>query len=164
MQVSPFKVLWEDGTLTEEKSNSAYEEGWPARRYSKSKGFTRMQMPIARNPLHPVYDLLYDLYYHLGIKNVKVFEDEEGNFLVSLRNGTFDGTKQQYHFLKNHLIDGYIIWKDERILIQSDNIPVNVHFKQKTIDVLIKEKKGQETISDVVERLVQEQLTDKSQS
>ncbi|SDJ06201.1 hypothetical protein SAMN05216352_1218 [Alteribacillus bidgolensis] len=68
--------------------------------------------------------------------------------------GSFPGTEQQYQLLKNNLIERHIGRKGNYITIQSDNIPITAYFKKSILDALHKEKQGNESISDVVERMV----------
>ncbi|WP_240377186.1 helix-turn-helix domain-containing protein [Bacillus piscicola] len=155
IQTTPPKILQEDGSISTASHYSLdYEmEKWPERAYVRNKGFTYFRFPIPRHPLHPVYSLLNKLLSEIGIRNVKVFEEELGNYLVRVRNTTIDATNQEYQLLNSNLIQGHVKWNDGRVSIYSDNLPITVYLSEEEKRTISMHKPPDEALGSAIKRL-----------
>ncbi|WP_026701702.1 helix-turn-helix domain-containing protein [Salibacterium aidingense] len=154
IQVRPVRVLWEHGQSTLPSKDFESQDNWPERPYSRRKGHAVFQFPMPRSGNHVLYDLLYRMMHDIGPSNMQVLDDHQGNYKMRIRSSSFTGTEADFSLLLSGLIEGDVEWKQERIAIHSDAIPVTTYFSKQELDALHSLKREDEDIHSYIKRIL----------
>ncbi|QOK30071.1 hypothetical protein IIE26_27265 (plasmid) [Cytobacillus oceanisediminis] len=129
VKTQPITILKADGILYELDSNHVLppSEEWPEKTYQTKKGFVTFQFPIPRNAEHTTYNVIYELIQELGPKNVQVFEQAAGDYLIRCRQGKIYIKEEYAEVLKRHIIDGDTLSNSFGIELLSNIMSEYVH-------------------------------------
>ncbi|OIJ09398.1 hypothetical protein BKP35_16200 [Anaerobacillus arseniciselenatis] len=130
VKTEPIVFLKTDGTLI----HPCFEEfvqwssSWPEKPYRTKKGFVSFRLPIPRNPEHLTYNILFNLIEELGVKNVQVFEQNDGDYFIRCRQGKISLQQECFNLLKRYLVEGEINKiSDDIVELQSSMISQYIH-------------------------------------
>ncbi len=167
IKTNPITLLKSDATLVYPVSIGHSSYKWPNIPYVTKKGFIVFQIPIPRNAEHKTYHVLYKLINGLGQKNIQVFEQEEGDYIIRCRPASLPLSKEDTKQLNRYLIEGelnYICTNtaqlDSNLVSQYIHIPKDL-FQEAEKIASTNDLSTQELIVQAIERGLHSLKTDK---
>ncbi|WP_221568695.1 helix-turn-helix domain-containing protein [Alkalihalobacillus sp. TS-13] len=122
INTEPVILLTNDGS-TINKVNFAYRsEPWPPIQYERKKGFIHFQFSIPRSKDHATYKILYKLIKYLGEKNIQIYEQATGDYLVRCRQGRIPGTEEEFSLLNGSITQGRVEFDEQYIQLKTQYI------------------------------------------
>jgi hypothetical protein len=130
---------------------------WPDKAYKTKKGFITFQVPMPRNAEHTTYNILYQLIEGLGVKNVQIYERNDGDYYIRCRQGKLKIQRAHAELLKRYLVEGELaVLNEEESLLQSDIVSQYVHLPRNLYEKIeeIAKERSVSTQSQLIDTVV----------
>ncbi|MYL32872.1 MerR family transcriptional regulator [Pontibacillus yanchengensis] len=133
VSVEPLQVLTDNGEFIRVNSIDGKTRNLPERRYIRKRGVVEFRMPIPRHYQHPVYQLLFQLLHQLGERNIQIYEEEFGDYLVRCRLGVVHLSEREIQLLQRSIISGDVQIDNQTVMFQSDEVQKTLYISKQLL-------------------------------